>query len=263
MSKTNTAYKNHQASESEIKAPLKSINNRRCLTECNPANTIYFHPIILTGVVDPMYNTCGIDPVYDIKGDEMKYTDACRLEDNSKFELPTELSAIFMNFDFHYRDFLANMYGLHSFDQVIFWTMENDYLPFDTIKRVHNCAWKAYGNKIENLSDKVFEYYYDLIKRFWIKDYYKILSKKFSFHVTNDNRIRVTKVKPGTNTSTDDRLYEMIVFYYFNYSYFIRVLKKYLKTYQAVWDDVDSHYGNLKKFCFKYLVANVKKAVKD
>ena len=241
------------------KRPLKSINNRRCLTQCNGINQTYFHPIILTGVAGYMYNTCAIDPVYDVKKGNMIYTDICNLEDNSKYELPTELGAIFLNFDFHYRDFLSNMYGLNSFDQVIYWTLENDYLPFDTIKRVHNCAWKAYGLKVENLSDKVFEYYYELIQTHWIVNYYNILNQKYIFREMIDGKLSITRNVTGEHVSASEKLFELIIFYYFNYSFFIRVIKRYLKVYKNVWDDIDSHYVNLKKFCFKYLVHNIKK----
>jgi len=250
------------------KLPLKSIDNRRCLTQCYPANESYFHPTILQVITEPHKNSCAIDPFYDVKQEEMIYTDKCIVENNLTHELPTELNVILLNFDFHYRDFLSNMYNLNSFDQVIYWTLENSYLPFDTIKRVHNCAWKAYGNKMSNLSEKVLEYYYDVVKINWIKDYYKSLSKKFIFHISNDNKLKIIRVgdkstesNAQSHTAGSRELYELIIFYYFNYSFFIKVIKSYLKVYKNTWEDIPSHYGNLKNFCYKHLFKNIKKSI--
>ena len=167
---------------SKQKLPLKSINGRRCLTKCYSKGETYLHPILLTGVADRATNSCAIDPVHSKdpqyrRENDMIFADICKIEDNNIYQPPDELESMLSSFYFNPRDFLASIYGLHSFDQVIYWTLENDYLPFNTIKRVHNCSWKVFGNKIEELSTGVFEYYYDISKTYWLKDYVNIIQK--------------------------------------------------------------------------------------
>lgn len=276
------------------KLPLKSINNRRCLTKCYPKNEHYLHPTILDVIRDDKI-TCAIDPVYG-KDRNILYNDVCRLEDNKTYEPPNELESILLNFYFDPRDFLINIYNLYSFDEVIYWTLENSDLPFDTIKRVHNCAWKAYGNKIEDLSDYVLDYYYNLAKNNWMTDYIKLLKNKYSFSVSLDEQptvkpidIKSTKSSvsnaPKTSSNLEknsDRTYvrdstqiplptqsepedkisniqirDIIVDKFFDFSFFIKTVKKYIKTYQDVWESVESHYGTLKNFVYNQLVINI------
>ena len=262
--------KNHITKREKL--PLKSINNRRCLTKCYPKNEHYLHPTILT-VIAADQNSCAIDPTYS-KNSNIIYNDICRLEDNKTYEPPNELESILLDFYFNPQDFLINMYNLYSFDQVIYWTLENDELPFDTIKRVHNCAWKAYGNKIENLSDYVLDYYYDLAKNHWMYDYIKLLRNKYSFNVTTneinfkldqDNR----NIKSDLDTLDENititllEIYNIIINKFFDYAFFAKIVKKYVNTYKDIWDSIESHYGKLKNFVYNELLMNIEKKIHD
>lgn len=244
-----------EENERQYKLPLKSINNRRCLTKCYPKNEHYLHPTILTVIADNK-NSCAIDPVYT-KNQNILYHDICRLEDNKLYVPPNELESILLNFYFNPLDFLINMYNLYSFDQVIYWTLENDELPFDTIKRVHNCAWKAYGNKMENLSDYVLDYYYDLAKNHWLYDYIKLLGNKYSFGISIDNKLKSNDNIENENKESLEEMYDVIVNKFFDYAFFIEIIKKYIKTYQDIWESIESHYGNLKNFVYNELVLRI------
>jgi len=251
------------------KLPLKSINGRRCLTKCNDKGDTYLHPIFLTGISSKFHDSCAIDPVY--KQDPRYFkniynlllTDTCRLEDNKIFLPPDEIESMLLTFYFNPSDFLENIYDLYSFDQVIYWTLENNHLPFDTIKRVHNSAWKAYGNKIEELSSVVLDYYYDIAKTHWLRDYTKIIQNKYSFNLTTTTTtttddggdgVEEKKLRDDKPVNVSDEIYNIISSKFLTYNFFIKSVKKYIYQYQDEWETIDSHYGKLKAFVFNQLI---------
>lgn len=250
-----------RSEERQEKLPLKSMNGRRCLTKCYPKGEKVVHPVILTGVEHETHSFCAIDPVYsrsiesektyDIPGKEfnMIFIDACKLEDNKIYQPPNELESLLLGFYFNANDFLSNMYGLYSFDQVIYWTLDNNYLPFDTIKRVHNCAWKAYGNKIEAITNIVVDYYYDLAKNYWLYDYVKVIRNEYSFNLTTQ--------KKNIPSETEEELYDIILSEFFTYDFFNDTIKRYVYLYQDIWDSIESHYIKLKNFIFRQLIENI------
>jgi hypothetical protein len=234
------------------KPPLKSIHGRRCLTKCYPKGEMSVHPTLLIGLTRETGNYCSIDPTYSKESQllgpsaerewNIIFTDACRLEDNNFYTPPPELESILLSYYFNPRDFLTNMYNLNTFDEVIHWTVENDYLPFDTIKRVHNCAWKAYGDKLESLIPTVVDYYYQLAKKKWLKDYIKNIKESYSFSIT---------VKENAEGNS---IYHFILDNYFTPNFFTNTIKKYIYQYQDEWDNIPSHYGNIKNFIYQKLL---------
>ena len=247
------------------KFPLKSINGRRCLTKCYSKGVSYLHPTILTGIKDSIYNTCAIDPFYSReilsetepsyeKGVGLQFIDKCRIEDNKIYQPPNELESILLSYYFNPNDFLVNIYGLHSFDQVIYWTLENDYLPFDTIKRVHNCSWKAYGNKIEAISGTVLDYYYDMAKNRWLYDYVRVIQNKYSFNLVSEK----TDVSDAIG-----EIYKIVSSKFFDYDFFATALKRYVYQYQDEWESIDSHYKKIKYFIFQQLVEHIEQELRN
>ena len=238
--------------KSNEKLPLKSIQGRRCLSKCYPNGSTFLHPILLTGLTNRGKSYCAIDPIYsnDPQYQGIILADECNIDDNEIYELPDELESILLNFYFNPYDFLTSIYGLHSFDEVIYWTLENDHLPFDTIKRVHNCAWKVFGNKVSELSSTVFEYYYDISKTYWLKDYAKIIQNKYSFNfVTKDTNV----------TDAIDEIYEILLSKFYKYNFFIDAVKKYIDEYSDKWENITSHYANLKSYIFQKLIELIEK----
>ena len=231
--------------------PLKSINGRRCLSKCHPKGATYLHPTFLTEITTNV-DSCAIDPIYSKEAEYqgMISADACRLDDNRIFQPPDELESMLLTFYFNPYDFLTTIYGLNSFEEVIYWTLENDYLPFDTIKRIHNCAWKVFGNRPEELSTTVFEYYYDIAKMHWLRDYAELIEKKYSFDLTTN------KINVG---NAIDEIYSILLSKFFNYNFFISAIKRYIYEYQDQWEEIYSHYGNLKKYIFDQLINYIEK----
>lgn len=259
VNKKKKAFDNNKKYEYETQndgLPLQSINGRRCLSKCYPAREEYFHPVILTGIRDKTNDTCAIQPI-PIKNPEynreheMIYADICRLEDNTIYRQPDELESILLSFYFNPRDFLLSIYNLRSFDEVIYWTLENDYLPFDTILRVHNCAWKVFGSEIEELTNNVLEFYYDICKNYWIKDYIYSIQKNYSFdNITN---------KSESNISDANKEIYNIIINILTYDFFVKIIQKYVYEYQDKWDLLDSQYSHIKKYVYRQLVEHMNK----
>lgn len=225
---------------------LKSLNGRRCLSQCHPKGETYLHPILLTDITTHV-NSCAIDPIYskEAQYQGMQLADACKLEDNKIYKPPDEMESMLLTYYFNPYDFLTTIYNLNTFDEVIYWTLEHDYLPFDTIKRVHNCAWKVYGNKMEEISGNVIEYYYDISKTYWLKDYIKLIENKFSFDIiTKKNNIGSTKKE----------IYDLILSKFFSYKFFLVSLKKYIYEHQEQWENIESHYGKIKNYIYEKLI---------
>lgn len=237
------------------KLPLKSIIGRRCLTKCYPKGQVYLHPILLTAIGERTNNSCAIDPVHsrDVqyhKLHDVIWADTCRLDDNKIYQPPDELESMLLSFYFNPRDFLSSIYDLHSFDQVIYWSLENDYLPFDTIKRVQNCAWKVYGDKIEEITNTVIEYYYNISKNYWLKDYAKIIQNDYSFDFVGNKP--VGDIKDGT-----EGIYDILYTKFYTWDFFVSAIKRYVYEYDDKWELIESHYANLKKYLFGQLIEHI------
>lgn len=256
---------NRNSSEKEYihndKLPLKSIQGRRCLTKCIPRGEVYLHPILLTTVRDPL-DSCAIEPVYTrnkkyAKIHNMVWADTCKIEDNLTFHPPNELDSILSSFYFNSYDFLSEIYDLHSFDQIIYWTLENDHLPFDTIKRVHNCGWKVYGNKLEEISNTVIEYYYNISKTYWLKDYVKTIENDYSFDFVAKN----TDYQDNDIDSVEKKIFDVLYTKIYNYGFFSYVIKKYVYEYENKWEQINSHYDNLKKFIYAQIIERIENGI--
>lgn len=237
------------------KLPLKSISGKRCLTKCYAKGTTYLHPILLTGVSEKTNDTCAVEPAHDREPKHdyehsMIFSDKCKLEDNFKNKLPDEMESILLSFYFNARDFLTGIYDLHSFNQVIFWTLDNDHLPFHTIKRVHNCAWKVFGNDINELSSDVLEYYFDISKDHWLKNYSRIIRNEYSFEFTSDKPLY--EISSGLQET-----YEILYSNFYTYGFFVNAIKKYVYEYQDKWDLIESHYNRIKKYIFNQLIRHI------
>lgn len=246
--------RNNKMTNSEGKMPLKSINNRKCLTKCFPAGKTYLHPVFLYPVIRTV-DSCAIDPIYVIESEDnrettMIDTEVCNLEDNETHELPNEIEALLLSFSFYPKDFLENIYGLVNFDQVIFWTLQNDHLPFYTIKRVHNCAWKAFGNDFERLSANVLEYYFNISKTYWLKKYTKNIQNKYSFEF-------ITKKKEMEISNSFEEIYNILLSKFYTYDFFISTIRSYINVYQEKWEQINSHYDELKKFIFDQFISYI------
>lgn len=236
---------------------LKSISGRKCLTKCYEKGKIFFHPISLVPTQSLYNGACATNPYYvdddGILGGLREY-DKCRLEDNELSNPPDESAIILLSFTFDAKYFLNNFYGLKSFDQVIQWTLENDNLPYLTIYRIHNCAWKVYGKNIDALTFKVLEYYYEKSKNDWLVYYTKILQSEYSFDII--------KKENNNQSSNFNQMYQLLLNNFYTYNFFVTSVKKYVYENQNIWDKIQSHYDRLKIYILNCLIKKLDDAEK-
>lgn len=233
---------------------LKSYNNHRCLTKCYPKNKLYMHPVVLGFIKNFDKNTCAINPVYDKKNNSnnIKIYDECRLDDNNTYVIPDDTESLLLKFYFDPYNFLRSIYELYSFDEVIEWSKEMYYLPFNTIKRVHNCAWIAFGLKMEEITDNVVDYYFYILNKYWTKDYLKNIEKDYSFELSTD--------KSDDNIETIyDELFKSTV----TNSFLQDLIKNYIFDYEDSWIFIESHYDNFKKYIYEKFVEKINKNLTD
>jgi hypothetical protein len=180
----------HLENKDKNKFPLSKYKYQ-CLTPCYPPNKSYLHPYFLELLHVKNASTCGVfyAKEYDTGKTTFQPIDECAY--NPDVETDDDNVLAYMPiFEFNYTDFLNKVYGITNFDDVINWTNNNTHLSKYTIIRVHNCAWKGYGNELENISDTVVEYYYDLFSdmqnfKFTLDQFYELVKEYWRNNIKN------------------------------------------------------------------------------
>ena len=167
-----------------IKPPLLSKNANECLTPCIPRGTPFVHPVSIDGIRS-MKDTCAINPILGDEGHDMIWFEECDIADNKTHEPPDEYRNLMLTFYFSPVEFLRSVYNITTFDDVVYWTTDNENLPFDTIKRVHSSAWLAFSKKPDQITNTISSYYHHLASTVWINDYVDRLEKNYSFEIVD------------------------------------------------------------------------------
>jgi hypothetical protein len=151
--------------------------------------------------------------------------------------------------------FLNEYYKIFSLNEMIEWIKNNNHHLKTTKNRLLNYAWCSFGNDISNISDKVIDYYHNLIKINWIKIYYKHLYNRI--YVDDDN-IYFTK----ENIDIDDKInikrkidYLMDELYTFNN--IKKYITKFISQYKKKWNKIKDYNNNIKKFILIKSISNV------
>lgn len=237
--------------KSTAKPPLRSVSyGKLCLSKCYPAKETHIHPITLVQL-DGKIDSCAVYP-YAIENEmnpnDMGVLAPCNLDDNLTHSLPDDIQMFLLDLTFDPKEFLE-IYELGTFNQVIAWTLENDHLLFDTIKRVHECAWRAFGKDLENISTSVYEYYYDMAKNRWMLDYIEALETNYSFEIESSNSNTHPKM---------DTLKEVIQNKYFSYYFFVESIQQYISINKHMWDNIFFHYGPIKNYIYDCIVKKLR-----
>ncbi len=254
MSKTNNKTK---------KNPLRSKTGEICVTGCKEKNELFVHPVTLHDIRRD-YNVCAIFPTQTLPQSDptdLSYRvniDACNIGDNDKFDTPDEIQMFLLTFNFDPRVFLKNIYNIQSFEDTIKWTLENNKFPFETIKRVHSCAWKVYGKNLENITTIIYKYYYEIASKRWLKSFIQQIEQKYSFDiinrdVTSDNATVMNATV--TNATVSDAILSDIL----TYDNFVTIIKKCNTENQEIWADIVSHYDFIKDYVYQYIIKALNK----
>ena len=174
-----------------------------------------------------------------------------------------------LTYEFDLEFFMTQIYNFKSFDDVIKWTYENEqYINPRTIKRVHNCAWRLYGNNKDNITTTVLDYYYKIVINLWMNDYINLIYKKYAFNVNIDSDILNISYYgdnnfPPENKESIDRIQTIIKLNLMTYDFFTSVINMYLDKYHDMMRDITSHYKKIKNFVYKQLIKSIETLTGD
>lgn len=188
--------------------------------------------------------------------------------DETRKDLCTNMSNDMINilsYDFSLEFFLTKIYSFKSFDDVITFSLDNEYIysPL-TIKRIHNCAWRYYGKNKDNVTTSVLNYYYNLAIKLWMNDYMNLISKKYAFNLSVDSDIlqidRLTDKKDHGDQS-DKKIEEIISVNFLSYEFFVSIINMYLDKYAGMMEDIKTHYKKIKNFVYQQLIKSIENKI--
>ena len=204
--------------------PLKSKNNRKCLTKCYDANETVIHPITLDRQHFTTSN-CAIDSYYD-DNDVNVWFDECNVEDNQTSILPNEINIFLFKHNFGPEEFLNNIYKIYSLDDTINWIKDNVKLLNKTKIRVTNISFSVYGNEIKQFTNNTVNYFYNFALRNWVPKYInKINNKKFEKYIEEK----------------------------FTEDLFFKIYKKYVNEFTNKWNTIGNHLKKMEIYILNIL----------
>jgi len=165
-----------------------------------------------------------------------------------------------LSYEFNLETFLSGIYNFKSFDDVIAFSLENEYIysPL-TIKRIHNCAWRLYGKNKDNITTSVLNYYYNLAIKLWMNDYIELISKKYAINLSVGDVLQINR-NPDSDQS-DKRVREIISTNLMSYEFFTSIINMYLDKYAGVMEDIKSHYKKIKNFVYRQLIKSIESKI--
>jgi hypothetical protein len=245
----------------------KSKSGKQCLTPCYKANTDTIHPTTLAYISGIEHPFCAIQP-YETKHPKTGETvirdhDECYVPFDKKdiTQKELEMNILLPKIDFDCTNFLKIYYDSYSFEDIFIWFSKHVNTPVTTKLRIIECAWSAYGNNIDVVSDSVVKFYIKLIKKMWIRDIYQhtkqyIVIKNSSIYLRNGVNIKDNR---GNKYRIEKTNYIIDKFITKNNIY--KFLTNYIKKYKDSWDQITSHNKNLKYNFINFILTDVKNKI--
>jgi hypothetical protein len=247
---------------SENKYP-KSKNKFQCLGPCYQPGTTIIHPITLEYITDLEKPFCPVkewtyeDPATGKKTD--RYLDTCYgpVENKDLSGKELELNILTPYIDFNSEQFLKIYYNIYSFEDAIEWLNKKKYVTLTTKLRIVDCAWNAYGKDMTLIDDRIVDFYVDVIKRKWIKEYYK----KFNTYIYSDETT-IKFIDPEKNTlNINDYIVNRTNFLiekFINYEEVYKFINKYIKHRKSEWGSIRNHSNNIQNDLSDYIYNKIK-----
>ena len=219
-------------SEYDVKYP-KSRNNFQCLGPCYEPGTFIIHPTTLEHVTDfknpfcPVNEWEHINPTTGKK--ELAIHDTCfKPTDTTKISSKeVEMNIILPKIDFNCNHFLKIYYKIYSMEGMMDWLDKNGHLPYYTIRRIMDCAWKSYGMDNYIVDDRIILYYVKIAKTRWIHNIYKKIGKYVKF---TDEKIQFSSKESEMAENSIEKI-NFIVDKLINPSTMSKFLTKYVEFY--------------------------------
>lgn len=177
----------------------KSLTGHQCVSNCVSKTTILSHPYTNRTIADVPVDYCPIDILAnndDIDNNIKQLGFNVKTMTERQHIMSSMIAPCKYNSNdpiindqyiiFDSKLFLFICYNISSFDETIAWLNKHNNIKKGTIKRMINCAWKAFCHKLVDITDNIVQYYLELIETVWINIYYKKLYKYFS---VSDNKV--------------------------------------------------------------------------
>lgn len=169
-----------------------------------------------------------------------------------------------LSYNFSVEFFLSGIYDFSIFDDVIIFSQDNEFIynPL-TIRRIHNCAWRLYGENKDNITPLVLNYYYDMAIKTWMNEYMDLISKKYAFNVSIDSDVLLISRSGNANNGdrSDQNIQEIINVNLLSYEFFASIINTYLDKNRESIKDIKNHHLKIKNFVYGQLVRSIEKRI--
>lgn len=237
----------------------KGFKNR-CIGPCYPGGMEVLHPITLEYIT---YNEpfCPTAPWRHKLGGIWRHERCNKV--TYKPDGPDEVESNFIipKFVFNPDEFLKIYYRMFSIDDAVLWYNENPDVPYQTIRRIMDCALKVHG--IDELytreaSDLMVEFTKFMILNYWFDLYFvnltphlQIIDEKIIFlkEPDKDNKLDAQQ-KILIKSNIEKLLTNLFV---------VKSLKKFVKHYKEEWFSMSNHTKKLQKSMLASIIHELSK----
>lgn len=246
-----------------------SITKNKCIGPCYPANTPILHPITLQLTsnskpfcpIQPLLNKFQASTQQQLLHGRAQIIDECsKITSTGQYEQ----NFITPKIEFDTTKFLILYYSIQSLDDAVIWYNNNASVPYNTIKRIMDCALKIYG--IEELQEKpatdfmieftkfmILEYWFDkyLIKFASLITLTETKTDQYSIQlITNleDNESKIHSFNKSQKLFMKHTIESLLTTLLIR-----RILKKYCEYYKDQWQTMDNHLSKLSKIAFYFI----------
>ena len=149
----------------------KSKNNNQCITPCFEKGSFITHPITLEIISSNYHPFCATnqyvykDPTTG-KKKELSYEICMGATTKDKYLKTKDISIqmLLPTINFDHGVFLKIQYNIHSFEDALDWIINNSHVPYNTIKRILDCAWNVYGFDIDLIDDRFIQVHKNMLR---------------------------------------------------------------------------------------------------
>lgn len=224
----------------------KSKKNLQCLGPCYKKNTVAHHPIYIDEKYAKDFNFCHTNEYFIDKDNKrtFKLLDECGKAETDEV-LSNSINLLIPIIHFNNGNFLKVYYNIHSFREAVTWVNNKQFAEYNTIRRILDSAWNAYGQDLDYIDDDIVDLYIKITKKYWTHYLYTILCK---YIVIVDNKFKLdgSETKPCKDNGRKIEKINFIVNKFITHNNLHNFLLKYIKSDTEKWTDVNSHTNTIK-----------------
>lgn len=232
----------------------KSKLGYQCVGPCYEPGSYFVHPIYLLRVKVKDEAVCPTN-LY-IKDKENYILDDCSVPTNKKkYDKELETSMLTPFLTFNPENFLKMYYEIFSFEDAIDWVNNNSHSPYFTRKRIINLSFKAYGEGMEIIDNRII----DFLITFFEDNAYKVYIANYMYVGKADGKIQfINKDKNELLFSEDkDKRMNLLIETFINQNELYKFLTWYFKHNVKSWDNIEDHFYSMLNDFNKYISTKI------